>query len=125
MAASDCKQGEFAKRVGINQASISRYLNESNRPDVENLEKLCSILDPAERADLVGSFLLDDIPPSARYLVRVITDSPKVQEEPPPSVRNHLPPKVRAAMDLLEKLAAESKEVADWLVDTADLLSGR
>ena len=42
---SDMKQDELAKRIGVSQSMISHYISGRKMPALDNLSRLCSVLD--------------------------------------------------------------------------------
>jgi transcriptional regulator with XRE-family HTH domain len=118
-------QTALAKQAGIEPASLSRYLNDVSRPDVEALEKICVVMDPAERVDVVIAYLRDEIPPSAQQLIRIVSliESSRVAEEPPQ--RTPLPKKLRAAFDFLEEKASGDTLLQESILATYHLMRGK
>lgn len=122
-------QTAFAKQVGIEQATISRYTNADSRPDVGMLEQICVTLEREQRAELVLAYLRDEIPPSAQDCVRVINlcaepaaaNIPEEVSRP----RDRMPKKLREAFEFLEEDALKSPLSADAVLATVALMRGK
>lgn len=99
---------------GLARSSISRFVNDKMLPDPASLEKLCSLVEESEAADLIDAFLRDQIPDNLRYLVRITPNTTRVREdEPMPAIYNRLKPETRAMLHEIARLALEDDQVAD------------
>lgn len=117
----------FAKQLGLNQASLSRYLADQSRPDVKILEQICGALEPDEIAKLVIAYLEDDIPPTAKDLVRVVNliSNTRVAETPDPLPEiEKLPKKVQQAFQYLIREAVQHAVVGDAMIANVALMKG-
>ena len=120
----DGRQLSLAEKCDISQAVISKHCTGKYRPDLDTLEKICSALEPGQRAKLAIAHLNDETPPSARYYVTV-----KSSEDSGASVIHEIPPalyrvdnKTRRALEFIAGLAMESKDACDAIQSTAQFL---
>jgi transcriptional regulator with XRE-family HTH domain len=118
-------QTQLAREVGLEQATMSRYINAESRPDVNVLEQICAALPRAQRAELAIAYLRDDLPPSAEECVQLVNlCNSGARTKPIPETRERLPKKLRDAFIKLEEDAARSPLVADAVFATVALLRG-
>jgi transcriptional regulator with XRE-family HTH domain len=109
----------FARQSGVEHYNIGRYLSGQSRPNIEVLEQICQALNEEERADLIVAYLQDEIPPSAKDLVRIINlvnpspETARVAEEPLATTSANpldiLPKRKRIVMEDLIRECAESE----------------
>lgn len=116
-----CSRALFAERSGIPSSTFHGLVHGGLRPSVEALEKICSILEPEQRAIVVIGHLRDEIPPLAADLIRIVSlvGTPRMQESEP-EVR--LPKSVRADFRYLELMAMKHPEVVESIRSTVRIL---
>lgn len=119
-------QAQFAKMVGMPSPSLNRYIRAKHRPSVDVLEQLGKALPQEAFKDVLIAHLEDELPQRMRPSIAILSKdemySSIAQETPQEYVRK-LPPKLAAAIRVLEDLAVKSPEVADWILATAKLLA--
>lgn len=106
-------QSAYAEIAGLEQATFSRYLTGRSRPNVNWLERIIHPLTDAERAEVVVAYLRDDVPESARDLVRItsLIDEPLHTAEEPADAIAALPKKKK---EVIYGLAREMQNQAVW-----------
>jgi transcriptional regulator with XRE-family HTH domain len=117
-------QSEVAKRAGMQPSLLNGYYKGIHRPAPDVLEKLCSVFDQQERAEIIIAHLQDEIPPSAQDLIRVVNliKSPRI-EETSDQITLDLPRKVRRDVEFLLK-SMDQPSVSDWIQATVKVLRG-
>lgn len=117
----------FAGRVSIAPSTFHNYFHGSAPPTVDDLEKICSILEHSQRAQLAIAHLRDQTPPSAADLVRVVNliNEPRVREETEAEYATiKLPAAVRRNFEFLMRRAVDSAAVRDSVAATVKLMRG-
>lgn len=118
----------FAQSAGIAASTFHNLYHGENSPTVSELEKICLQMERAERAQLVMAHLRDQVPASARELVRIVSlvDDPAAREE---AARDYsdikLPTKLREDFEFLMRSAVQHPAVGESIASTAKILRGR
>ena len=108
------KNVDLARSTGIDQATISRWLNGGQKSiSDEDLERVCRTLssDPREQAQIVAARMRDVQTGPGSQLVKLSIGEDELKETPPKYGSRKLPQKYEAALD----------NIADNVLEDSDL----
>jgi len=122
MEKSGLSQTDWAQRCQIHATLLSRYRTGKIRPDTSGLERLLQGAPKEYQAQLLASYLKDDVPQDYAHLVLVSITSGKIQEDPAPYEFNELNRKTQKAFMHLIRLAVKDTDAQAAVQSTARYL---
>jgi hypothetical protein len=116
----------ISERIDIPASTLHGLYHGMAKPNVDDLEKLSSILEPSDRVELVTAHLRDETPASAADLIRIVSliDTPKVKEEPAEYGAVKLPKKVREDFEFLMRMAQKDQRVVESIRSDVRMIKG-
>jgi len=116
------RAAEFERQTGMPNATVAKLIA-GQRPSVERVAEILRAMPGEEAAELLRSYLLDDVPADWRHAVTILVEAIATNPALAQAAAAYRPDSLSQAFDALRAAAAADVNLAQYIIDTATILN--